>query len=146
MVTKAANAEVATQERQRSKRRPFGVPTSKLSVNEFIDGFHLRWINDEPGRIAQAQDSGYQFVEPNEVGRVSKEDNKVKELVGVQRDEKTPMYAYLMKIPMEFYLEDRELMNQQLDEIDNAIRGGNLDRQRGDGRYVPEGGISYKTK
>jgi hypothetical protein len=145
MVEKKAENTVKT-ERQRQKRRPFGVPVSKLSVNGLIEGYHLRWINDEPGRISNAQDSGYSFVEPSEVGRESREDNKVKELVGVQRDEKTPMFAYLMKIPMEFYLEDRALMNEQLDEIDNAIRGGKIDRQVGDGRYVPEGGISYKTK
>lgn len=145
MVEKKVENTVKT-ERQRQKRRPFGVPVSKLSVNELIEGYHLRWINDEPGRIANAQDSGYLFVEPSEVGRESREDNKVKELVGVQRDEKTPMFAYLMKIPMEFYLEDRQLLNEQLDEIDNAIRGGKIDRQAGDGRYVPEGGISYKTK
>jgi hypothetical protein len=138
MVTKVTSETVRKQE----KRRPFGVPVSRLSVSQEIEGYHLRWINDEPGRIALAQESGYSFVEPHEVGRTG--EDKVKELSGVQRDERTPMYMYLMKIPMEFYLEDRNVLKSQQDNIDDAIRGGKL--VSGENRYVPEGGISYKTK
>lgn len=132
--------------RSQEKRRPFGVPVSRLSIFKEIDGYHLRWINDEPGRLALAQESGYTFVEPSEVGRASNDDNLVKELVGTQRDNATPLYAYLMKIPMEFYLEDRNLMETKLDKVDDAIRRGTFERQNGDGRYVPDGGITYKTK
>lgn len=134
-----------TTTRSQEKRRPFGVPVSRLSIFKEIDGYHLRWINDEPGRLALAQESGYTFVEPSEVGRASNDDNMVKELVGTQRDN-SPMFAYLMKIPMEYYLEDRNLMDNKLDKIDDSIRRGNYERQSGDGRYVPDGGITYKTK
>jgi hypothetical protein len=133
--------------RKSEKRRPFGVPVSRLSVSVEIEGMHLRWINDEPGRIPHAQESGYAFVSPEEVGRVSREaDERVRELVGTHRDQKTPMYAYLMKIPMEYYLEDRAVLNEQVDDIDDAIRKGRTDRPLGSDRYVPDGGISYKTK
>lgn len=131
--------------RKREKRRPFGVPVSRLEVSQGVEGFHLRWVNDEPGRIHLAQESGYQFVEPNEVGRAGDDENKVKELVGVQRDDVTPMFAYLMKIPMEWYLEDKEARDSAQDKFDDAIRKGALERQSGDGRYVPNGGITYQT-
>lgn len=131
--------------RNLEKRRPFGVPVGRLGISREIEGFHLRWINDEPGRIAMAQESGYSFVGPDEVGRTSTEEDKVKELVGVQRDEKTPLYAYLMKIPMEWYLEDKELRDQVQDKFDDAIRKGSLEKQAGENRYVPDGGITYKT-
>lgn len=134
------------ESRKREKRRPFGVPVSRLGVSQDIEGFHLRWVNDEPGRLHAAQESGYSFVEPEEVGRESKDgDSRVKELVGVQRNEKDPMYAYLMKIPMEWYLEDQEHRNTAQDKFDEAIRKGMLDAHPGDNRYIPEGGISYKT-
>lgn len=129
-------------QREQQRRRKFGVPQSRLDVLETIEGYHLRWINDEPGRLEIAQDSGYTFVDPSEVGKSAREDSRVKELVGVQRDDKTPMYAYLMKIPMEFHLEDKDAMNSQLDQIDDAIRGGKLVSR--DNGYVPDGGISYK--
>lgn len=137
--------KVTTQVRARNKRKPFGVPTSKLSIGTPIEGYHLRWINDEPGRIAKALEGDYVFAEPSEVGRESREDNKVKELVGVNKDG-SPMYAYLMKLPMEFYLEDKALKEEHDDKIEEAIRGGKIEARSGDGRYVPEGGISYKTK
>lgn len=138
MVTKA---EVRAQE----KRRPFGVKTGRLAVSQEVPGFHLRWVNDEPGRLHLANESGYQFVTPEEVGRAPTDDDKVKELVGVQRDGKNPMYAYLMKIPMEWYLADREEVGKIQDQFDDAIRSGSLERRSGDGRYIPEGGITYKT-
>lgn len=140
-IDKTVNKEVRTRE----KRRPFGVPVSRLSVFKEIPGYHLRWVNDEPGRIALAMESGYTFVSPEEVGRAG-DDGKVKEQAGTQRDGSTPLFMYLMKIAQEFYEEDRDSLNSQIDKIDEAIRGGKLDRQAGDGRYVPEGGISYKTK
>lgn len=132
--------------RKREKRRPFGVPVSRLGVSQEIEGFHLRWVNDEPGRLHMAQESGYSFVEPSEVGRESQEgDTRVKELVGVQRNDKDPMHAYLMKIPTEWYLEDQDQRNSAQDKFDDAIRKGTLEAHPGDNRYVPEGGISYKT-
>lgn len=142
---KEVQEEIKKEERTRAKRRPFGVPTSRLGVYKEIEGFHLRWVNDEPGRLSLAQESGYEFVAPEEVGR-SDEGTQVKELVGVSRDEVTPMYAYLMKIPMEWYLEDKQARDLIQDKFDDAIRQGQLERQAGDGRYVPDGGISYKTK
>lgn len=145
--TASASAESEKKTtRTREKRRPFGVPVSRLSIAYEIEGYHLRWINDEPGRIHQAQESGYEFVEPQEVGRDAREDNRVKELVGTQRNDSDPMFAYLMKIPMEWYLEDRDAVNAQVDKVDEAIRNGTLEKRAGDGRYVPSGGISYKTK
>jgi len=144
--TEAVNRE-SEKGRARNKRRHFGAPQSRLSIFKDIEesGFHPRWINDSPGRLHQAQESGYTFVEPAEVGREAGDENKVKELAGVQRDGVTPMFAYLMKIPMEWYLEDREALDESTSKIDDAIRNGRLEKTAGDGRYVPNGGITYKT-
>ena len=133
-------------ERAQQKRRPFGVRQQRLSVNQDLPGYHLRWIVDEPGRIEAAQESGYTFVEPAEVGKVGREDNKVRELSGVQRDDRTPQYQYLMKIPEAFYLEDRAAIEQQNKAIEDAIKGGKVNVEAGDGRYIPKEGISYKSK
>lgn len=135
-----------TTTRTQAKRRHFGVPVSKLSVNLEIPGYHLRWINDDPGRIHNALDSGYEFVTPAEVGRESRDGDRVKELVGTQRNQTEALYAYLMKIKEEFYLEDRGLLESQVDSIDSAIRGGKINSQQNDGRYIPKSGITYKTE
>ena len=140
----AVKEEQVKEVRTREKRRNFGVPVSRLSVAKEPEGFHLRWINDEVGRLALAQESGYQFVEPAEVGRAPTEDNKVKEFTGsAQRDGVTPMFTYLMKIPLEWYLEDKQVRDGLQDKFDDAIRNGTLERSPG--QYVPSGGIKYTT-
>lgn len=138
-------AEAKTEVKpQRNKRRPFGIPQSKLSVDKTLDGYHYRWINDEPGRIAQALAGAYVFVEPEEVGREPNGENKVWEIGGTNKDGSV-MRVYLMRIAEEFYQEDRQSHNEYLDNIDEAIRGGRVNQQASDNRYVPQGGISYKN-
>lgn len=131
----------------RSKRRPFGVPQSKLSIAKQLDGYHYRWINDSPGRIAQALEGAYVFATPDEVGREARngETDKVRELAGTNKDG-SAMYAYLMRLPLEFYYEDKQASTAYLDDIDTAIKGGRINQTAADKRYVPLNGISYKTK
>lgn len=131
----------ATETRARNKRTPFGVKQSKLSINKQLDGYHYRWVNDEPGRIAQAQAGDYAFVEPEEVGREKTSDSRVKELAGTHKDG-SPMYTYLMRIPQEFFEEDQTSAQGYLDDIDTAIKGGKINQNAGDKRYVPKDGIS----
>lgn len=130
--------------RAQAKRVPFGTPRTRLSLNTQLEGFHYRWINDLPGRLSQAQEGGYSFVEPSEVGKEPTENNRVFELVGLQKDGVNPLHAYLMKIPQEWYLEDDKVKQSQLDEIDTAIKGGKADSGLKDNRYIPTAGISIK--
>lgn len=121
----------------RTKRIPFGVARSKLGVTLELPGYHLHWVNDTAGRIAEAQQGGYTFVEPKEIGEAG-QDSQVKRLVGTQEDGQA-MYAYLMKLENEFYEEDQKINLKIADEFDNAIRRGELDNKPGDKRY--NGGI-----
>lgn len=129
---------------QRKQRIPFGVPRTKLSVSAGIPGYHLHWINDVSGRIYGAQEGGYEYVAPKEVGAEGNE-TQVKRLVGTNEDG-SPMFAYLMKIRQEWYEEDKAESQKVNDEIERAIKGGKLNEQSGDNRYVPREGISIKSK
>ena len=131
---------------KRNKRVPFGVARTKLDVEQTLDGYHMHWINDDPGRLSQAMAGDYSFVEPHEVG-IESADSKVMRLVGVT-ESGSVQNAYLMKIPMEFYLEDQSVGQKSLNQIDEAIRGGRItgSGDTTEGRYVPKEGISYKTK
>jgi len=130
--------------RAQTKRIPFGTPRTRLSLNTQLEGFHYRWVNDQPGRLSQAQEGGYSFAEPAEVGKEPTENNRVFELVGLQKDGVNPLYAYLMKIPKEWYLEDDKVKQSQLDQIDAAIKGGKADDGNRENRYIPTAGISIK--
>jgi hypothetical protein len=129
----------------RNKRRPFNAPVNKLEVNNPLTGWHYRWVNDEPGRVSKALAGDYVFAEPQEIdsGSSSTKDARASILAGTNKDG-SPMLAYLMRIPMEFYLEDKQESQSHLDQIDAAIRGGKTTHINNS--YIPEGGISIKTK
>ena len=141
--------------RTRKKRGTFNGTEGKLSVAHLIDGYHLHILNDVPGRISQAIDSGYEFVTPDEVGGATNNNvtsrntdlgDKVRFLVG-HNDQGNELFGYLMKIPQEWYDEDQQLLQGRNDKVDNAIRKGKVvaEGQSADGFYVPSGGISMKN-
>lgn len=150
--------EVVTAEgarKTRKKRGTFNGSEGKMSVNNLIPGYHLHWLNDEGGRITQAQDNGYEFVTATEVGGVVNSNvtdrntdlgEKVRVLVG-RTEQGNPLYAYLMKIEQEWYDEDQRSISARNDKTDDAIRGGKVlaDGQTSDGFYLPKGGIKMQT-
>ena len=121
----------------RTKRIPFGVPRAKLGVLMEVPGFHLHWVNDSAGRIAEAKQGGYTFVDPKEVNDTGTDSN-IKRLVGSQEDG-SALYAYLMKIELRYYDEDQKALTGVADEFERAIRRGKLDEKPGEHRY--DGGI-----
>lgn len=136
----------------RKQRVGLGVPRLKLSAPQ-KRGKHRRWINDAGGRIQLAQEGGYEFVtqdmaegqvgDPGALGT----DNTgafVSRIVGTNADG-SPLTSYLMEINDEFYEADQKEKQKRLDELDEQIRGGNIEGRVGqDGRYIPKEGISYR--
>jgi hypothetical protein len=118
---------------QRQARVPFGVARTKLDIPMQLEGYHLHWVNDEPGRIAEAQRGGYMFVDPKEVGATDT-GSQVTRLVG-KKEDGSALMAYLMKIEQEFYDEDQELIQREVAKFDSAIKRGTLEQQAGEPRY-----------
>ena len=128
-------------------RIPMSIPRTKMSTPD-IPGFHCHWINDYTGRIMQAQQAGYSFVSQKEAVLVSPDiagtqlgagtdlGSRVSIVVGGAEDG-SPLRAYLMKLPLEFYNADQSKMNKHVDDIHDAMRQGNQQVQ-GDmsNRYV----------
>jgi len=133
------------------KRIPMSAPRQKLWVPE-IPGFHCYWFNDDAGRIESAMQAGYEFVRPSEVhinqtnvaNDVSQsgstdEGDRVSIVVGEARHG-GPQRAYLMKIPLDWFLEDQAALQARNDAIADAIKRGRIG-QKEDGadaamRYV----------
>lgn len=143
-----------TRRPNRKARVPLGVHRAKLAV----EGFEIpadrvgRWIVDQPGRIMQAEQGGYVFVDDPaaKVGEGAEDQrdhmsSKVSRIVGV-RDDGAPLKAYLMTIDKDMYDEDQRAKQAEIDETDEAIRSGGIQGKVGtDGRYIPDGGITYET-
>ena len=148
----AVESKKVEQAPQRPERRRnvFNGTQGKLQVGHQIPGYHLHIFNDSPGRIQQAQDAGYEFVSPEEVGGVTTNvvsrntdiGDKVRFLVGTGESGE-PLYAYVMKIRQEWYEEDQAEFQKRNERTDAAIRGGKL---TGDGMSTQgfyDAGIKY---
>lgn len=127
----------------RRKRTPLGHQEQKLA-RVASKGMVGRWINDTGNRIAKAIEGDWKHV--MESTGIDGEEKPVSYTVGVQ-DSGQPLIAYYMEIPQKFYREDQAAKQQQVDLIDDAIRHGNIEGEVGkDGRYIPNPGISVRTK
>lgn len=113
----------------RETRKPFGSKEQKMA-REPIEGFHIHWFNDIPGRIDRAKESGYEHV--------LDKSNRPERLVVGKSEEGSPIYAYLMKIPQQWYEDDMAAQQADVDRIDDQIRRGVLSKGKDDNRYVPE--------
>ena len=125
----------------RQKRVPLGLQTAKLA-RKASPGMVGRFVNDEGGRIAAAQAAGYEHVMVTT--GLDGEERRDSEIVGVQTNGQ-PLIAFYMEIPIKFYREDQKAKQEQVDLVDEAISGGNIEGAVGqDGRYVPDGGIKVR--
>ena len=134
----------------RKERIPLGTPRQKLTAPS-APGKVRRWMNDAGGRLAMAQQGGYEFVTDDglkigdtNIGSGNMDlGSRVSRPVGTTADGK-PLNAYLMEIDEDLYNEDQATKAAQIKAVDDQIRHGNTERKPDDGRYVPENGINYK--
>lgn len=133
----AVEAEVSTSPaekpvRTRRNRGAFNGTRGKLQVGHLIQGYHLYFFNDEPGRIQAALDAGWEFVSPEEVGFASTNvtnrntdlGNSRVSVVGGRNDQGQAVAQVLMKIKQEWWEEDQNDIQRRNDQTDAAIRKG----------------------
>ena len=134
----ASGQEETVQER---RRIPLSVPQRKLQVPA-IPGYHLRWLRGI-GRAQQAIQAGFEFVSPDEVslnsigpgGDAQHSGNtdmgsRVSVVEGGEIEGGQAVRMYLMKQKMEFYLEDKQILekinDKTADNLTAAYRTGTV--------------------
>jgi len=128
----------------RKERIPLGTGRQKLVTDRFLNpGKVQRWINDDPGRIAQALEGGYTFVtDPNAKvgeGPENQRDRNTAHIcrgVGSRKGGGTKK-AYLMEIDRDLYEADQREKARAIDETERTIKRGEIaGRKFGtDGQY-----------
>ena len=117
------------------RRIPLTAPQRKLEVSEgALPGYHLRWIRGTTARLAQAQNAGFEFVLPEEVqlnntligGDAQRTggtglDSRVSVVEGSEIEGGQAVRMYLMKQKMEWYLEDKKLVQDRNDGVADAL-------------------------
>lgn len=117
--------------RMKTERKPFGSMVQKLHWDE-LPGWKLHWFNDEAGRILDADKHGYCHI-------LDKDGKKVKRVVGTRSDGHGALEAFLMALPMEWYLENQDAESALHRQFDKDLRKGRVAGEPGeDGRYVPK--------
>lgn len=139
----------------RKERVPLGTMRKKLTIPDGLIPKNkvARWVNDHPGRLFAAQQGGYEFVDDPlaKIGEGPENQRdmlstKISRLVGT-KEGGSPLMAYLMVINKSFYDADKKEKDRELDEIDTAIKGGNVQGEIGkDGKYIPASGINVRTE
>ena len=124
--------------KKRRRRASVGGFHLKLHAPE-RPGFHRRWFNDTPGRIANAEELAYDHVCDPSI-KSDSTDTRVRRLVGTQASGQ-PLYAYLMETPIEEYQAGAAEKEETHRQIDKAIREGRDATGRMENSYG-EGSIS----
>jgi len=120
--------------RRKTTRVPFSSTRQKLAWAP-RSGYHRHWFNDEPGRVQQALEAGYEHVPDRDGKHVSRN-------VGVAEGGGA-LKAFLMEIPEEWYQEDMAREQQLIKDKEDAMKRGQTgaDLEKG---YVPSQGISIR--
>ena len=85
---------------RRRKRADVNGQHLKLAFPE-REGFHRRWVNDKPGRVAMFEKLAYDHVRDPSI-KSDGPDGRIRRLVGTTEGG-APQYAYLMETPREEY-------------------------------------------
>lgn len=130
---------------QRPSRNLFNGNSQRLAVLGDVPGYHLRWFNDEPGRIQMAIQSGWDHVDQKEIQltasrRVTETNADLGSHVTTQvsNDKDSSFHkAVLMKIRKEYYDESQKEMQDLIDAKEQSmLRSGGFGKV--DNAYVPK--------
>jgi hypothetical protein len=115
-------AKTSTVAKERPTRTPVSGPRDVLTVADKDPNYVYRWVNDTVGRIDRYLAGGYEFVQQaGEIGqktvdRASRLGSVVTRSVG------GTVTGVLMRIPREWYDEDQEAKQDQIDSLEDSMR------------------------
>lgn len=111
----------------RPKRTPVAANRDVLAVRNIPEDKVGRWVNDDKDRIQMFLNGGWEFVTDSGtcVGEKTVEASRgvgqtIHRLVGTKED-RSPLYAYLMVLSKEYYNEDQASKQEEVDASEDAI-------------------------
>jgi hypothetical protein len=121
----------ATTESGRPSRVPRHEQSDKINVVYQDPNYAYRWVNQRPGRIESFLLAGWEMAPGDTVlGDTSVEDQITRTSGAIERHMGQGTKANLMRIRREFYNEDQEAKQRQLDISEQA-----MNREAMQGRY-----------
>lgn len=107
------------------EREMFGDGLLRLGVTK-IPGYHMHWIADYPGRLAQAERNGYEFVTRAEVKTSRTSDDAGERVTHIKGSHESgePFTLTLMKIRVEWYEENCQYYLERTRRVERQIKSG----------------------
>lgn len=132
-MTEAATETDATPKSQRRRRASTGGFQQKLQAPE-RKGYVRRWVNNEPGRILEMQELGYDFAKAD-----TKTDGMGERITrhAGKSGEGAPMQTFLMECRAEDYELGAREKEEALKPFEEAIRRGDDTTGKLEGAYTP---------
>lgn len=142
--TKEAKPEVVEsverpQRVSRESRVPVSGPRDILTVTNKDPNYQYRWVKDMPGRVQRFLDAGYSIVvHETQVGQRtvdtgSRLGSAVTRLDG-------PQTLVLMRISKEWYNEDQDAKQRELDALEDSLKPEGLQSLERNDTYQPREG------
>lgn len=130
--------------------RPMNSASLKLEV-PIREGYHRHWFRGTAERIARAQQAGYRFVDPDDIGdAVYNSDlagdvksggstdlgSRVSVISGDDVDSNgQPGRLYLMEVPQELYDISQKVLDDRNESVAGALRGGMMGSEQDVNRH-----------
>lgn len=125
MTDESAEHAEATPKAHRRRRASVGGQALKLEAPA-REGYVRRWVNDDPARIAEMHDLGYDFAEQKAGPGRKRTDGlgtRISRHGGKSKEGKAQL-LYLMETPDEEYAVGKREKEARVAAIDTAIREG----------------------
>lgn len=133
-----ASPAKATPKHNRRRRSSVGGFKTRLDAPQ-KKGMTMRWVNDEPGRIQEMYELGYDFA--NRDTRSDDQGTRISRHVG-SKPNGEPKFAYLMETPNDQYAIGVAEKEERLKPFEEAIQRGDDTTGKVEGAYVPSSGRS----
>lgn len=133
----------ATPRTQRRKRADVAGFRLKLDAPQ-REGFVRRWVDDNPARIHEMQELGYDFVQDKAgegKARTDGQGSRMTRMAG-KRDDGSPHHLILMETPVEEYQVGVAEKEERLKPFEEALRSGADTTGRLTDAYKPGDGSS----
>ena len=112
------------------RRTPVSGKRDILTARNVPEGYVARWVNDTGNRIQEFLDAGYEFLDKSSNITVGDEtvdssngvDSRISKKVDYDMINNRPIEGYLMIQRQDWYDEDQEAKQREIDEIDQSMR------------------------
>lgn len=116
---------VTEEKTTRRRRAPVGGFKQKLDAPQRA-GYVRRWVDDNPVRINEMRELGYDFVQEQAATGAKRTDglgSRISRMAG-KRDDGSPHHLILMETPNEEYEIGRQEKEEALKPFEEALRAG----------------------